>query len=196
MTLLDNVDSEDLIVLGASSHGGTAAFWLGSTPRHVVRHSPCPVVVVRGAASRGHPDRVVVGVDGSPSSERALRWAGDEADRHGVPLLVVHGWLYPYLPVDTTSSQARDLTNVDAACLLEVAVESARERFAAEVTGQLVEGGPATSLLETVRDGDLLVVGSRGRGALAANLFGSTVNTVLDRSVVPVVVVRGSSDSS
>ena len=192
--LLENVESEDMIVVGASSRGGAAAFWLGSTPRHVVRRSPCPVVVVRGSASRGHPDRVVVGVDGSPASERALQWAGDEADRHGVPLLVVHGWVYPYLAVDTTSSQARDLTNVDAACLLEAAVESARERCATEVTGELVESGPATALLETVRDGNLLVMGSRGRGALAANLFGSTVNTVLDRCMVPVVVVRGASE--
>ena len=53
------------------------------------------------------------------------------------------------------------------------------ERSGVEVTGELVEGGPATGLLEVVRDGDLLVVGSRGRGALAANVFGSTVNSVL-----------------
>ena len=182
--------ASDALIEGASGHHGAAAFWLGSTPRHVVRHSPCPVVVVRGATSRGRPDRVVVGIDGSPSSERALRWAGDEADRHGVSLHVVHGWLYPYLAVDTASSQARDLTNVDAACVLERAVESARAEFGAEVDGDLVEAGPVTALLETVRDGDLLVVGSRGRGALAANLFGSTVNSVLDQCPVPVVVVR------
>ena len=193
--LVENVDPDDLIVVGASGHHGAAAFWLGSTPRHVVRHSRCPVVVVRGGASRGCPDRVVVGIDGSPSSEDALRWAGDEADRHGIPLIVVHGWLYPYLPVDTTSSQARDLTNVDAACLLERAVESVREEFGAEVDGELVEAGPVTALLETVRDGDLLVIGSRGRGALAANLFGSTVNSVLDQCPVPVVVVRGSHEA-
>ena len=91
--------------------------------------------------------------------------------------------------------QARDLTNVDAACLLDRAVESAREQFGSEVAGQLVERGPATALLETVRDGDLLVMGSRGRGALAARLFGSTVNTVLDRCAVPVVVVRGADEA-
>ena len=193
--LLDNLNPEDLLVVGASGHEGAAAFWLGSTPRHLVRHSPCPVVVVHGAASRGRPDRVVVGVDGSAASERALHWAGDEADRHGVPLLVVHAWMYPYLAVDSSSSQARDLTNIDAACLLDIAVESARERFAAEVTGELVESGPVTALLETVRDGDLLVIGSRGRGAIAGNLFGSTVNTVLDRCAVPTVVVRGASES-
>jgi nucleotide-binding universal stress UspA family protein len=189
--LVDSVDPHDLIVLGASGHRGATAILLGSTPRYVVRHSPCPVVVVRGAASRGRPDRVVVGVDGSPASVRALQWAGDEADLHDVGLVIVHGWTYPYVPIDTASSQVRDLANVDAACLLDREVESARERFRAEITSQLVESGPANALLETVRDGDLLVVGSRGRGAFAANLFGSTVNTVLDRCAVPVVVVRG-----
>jgi nucleotide-binding universal stress UspA family protein len=192
--LVESVDPDDLVVVGSSGHRGAAAFLLGSTPRHVVRHSPCPVVVVRGAASRGGPDRVVVGIDGSPAAERALRWAGDEADRYGVTLVVVHAWLYPYLSVDTASSQARDVMNVDAACLLDRAVESAREEFGAEVSGELVESGPATALLETVRDGDLLVVGSRGRGALAENLFGSTVNSVLDCSSVPVVVVRHSDE--
>ena len=195
LALLDNTDADDLVVVGASSHEGAAAFWLGSTPRHLVRHSPCPVVVVRGTASRGRPDRVVVGIDGSPASERALQWAGDEADRHHVSLLVVHGWMYTYLGDGPTSSQARDLTNVDAACLLDRAVESATKQFGTEIAGQLVERGPATALLETVRDGDLLVVGSRGRGALAARLFGSTVNTVLDRCAVPVVVVRRADDA-
>ena len=188
--LADGADADDMIVVGASSHHGAGAFWLGSTPRYVVRHSPCPVVVVRGAGSRGRPDRVVVGVDGSLASVRALQMAGQEADLHQVGLVIVHGWLYPYLPVDSASSQARDLLNIDAACLLDRSVESARKRFAADVSGVLVESGPAVALLDTVRDGDLLVVGSRGRGALAANLFGSTANTVLDRCAVPVVVLR------
>ena len=192
--LVENVEPDDLVVVGASGRRGAKAAWLGSTPRHLVRHSPCPVVVVRGSASRGRPDRIVVGIDGSPSSERALQWATDEADLHQVGVLIVHSWLYPYLAVDTASSQARDLTNVDAACLVERAVESARERSAAEIDSQLVEGGAVTALLETVRDGDLLVLGSRGRGAVKANLFGSTVNSVLDRAEVPVVVVRGADE--
>ena len=102
--LIDNVDSEDLVVVGASSHRGAAAVWLGSTPRYIVRHSPCPVVVVPGSATRGRPDRVIVGVDGSRASDLALQWAADEADLHGVGLLVVHSWFYPYASVDDASS--------------------------------------------------------------------------------------------
>ncbi|MGZ4762267.1 MAG: universal stress protein [Ilumatobacteraceae bacterium] len=194
--LIEGAEPDELIVVGASHHEGAAAFWLGSTARYVVRHSPCPVVVVRGAASRGKPDRIVVGVDGSPASEHALQWAADEADRYAVDLLVVHSWLYPYLAAGATSSPARDLTEVDASCLLESAVESIRDKCSSNVIGQLVESGPATGLLAAVRDGDLLVLGSRGRGSLTAGLFGSTVNAVLDRCAIPVVVVRGAHDPS
>jgi nucleotide-binding universal stress UspA family protein len=194
--LVEGVEPDELIVVGASHHEGGAAFWLGSTARYVVRHSPCPVVVVRGAASRGKPDRIVVGTDGSPSSERALLWAADEADRHSVDLVVVHSWLYPYLSLDGTPSPARDVMQVDAACVLDRAVETVRERCSSNVIGQLIESGPATGLLAAVRDGDLLVLGSRGRGALASHLFGSTVNSVLDTCAVPVVVVRGADDES
>ena len=79
---MDRVSIDDLLVVGTSGHHVAGVFWLGSTARHLVHHVVCPVVVVRGAASRGRPDRVVVGVDGSAASDRALRWAADEADLH------------------------------------------------------------------------------------------------------------------
>lgn len=191
LTLTDGMEPDDLIVIGAGRYDGVAGFWLGSTARRLVRHSPCPVVVVRGAASRGRPDRVVVGIDGSSASDAALDWAGDEADRHQVELVVVHAWSYPYSPVNAGTSQAHDLLHVDAACVLDRAVEHARERVGVEVSGCLIEDGSTTALLNAVRDGDLVVLGSRGRGAIVAGLLGSTVNAVLDRAQTPVVVVRG-----
>ncbi|MCU1500949.1 MAG: hypothetical protein JWM12_303 [Ilumatobacteraceae bacterium] len=192
--LLHEVGPDDLLVVGASEHRGPAAFWLGTTPRHLVRHSPCPVAVIRGSASRGGPDRVVVGVDGSAASDRAVMWAGDEADRHNVELLVVHGWTYPYVAAYTAFEQARDLARIDAEGTLERSVGLVRERCGANVLGLLVDGGPATALLDSVRDGDLLVVGSRGRGAIRSRLFGSTANSILDAASVPVVVVRSAAE--
>ena len=192
--LMDRVSIDDLLVVGTSSHHGVGAFWLGSTARHLVRHAACPVVVVRGAASRGRPDRVVVGVDGSAASDRALRWAADEADLHHVELAVVHGWWYPYEARTNAAEQARDLARIDAAGVLEEAERGAREWCASEVNGQLVEGNAPSAILDSLRDGDLLVMGSRGRGAVRSGLFGSTVYNVLDHSAVPVVVVRGVED--
>lgn len=191
MTLVEGLGPEDLVVVGASGHRGAAGFWLGSTPRQLVRHSPCPVVVVRGPASRGKPDRIVVGVDGSETSLAAVRWAAAEADLHRVGLLVVHSWWYPYLGigVDEGASQARDLIQVDAARVLDAAVELARELCGGDVTGALVAEATAAALLDSVVDGDVLVLGSRGRGAIRSGVFGSTVNAVLEHSVVPTVVI-------
>lgn len=192
--LVDDATADDLIVVGASSHTGAASFWLGSTPRRVARTSPCPVVIVRSAATLGRPDRIVVGIDGSALSDAAVRWAADEADLHHVELVVVHSWLYPYLPVGSANVPARDLTQIDAARVLDRAVDAARDRCGSAVSAFLLEETPVTALLEVVRDGDLLVVGSRGRGGVAAAMFGSTVNGVLEQSVVPVVVVRPAAD--
>jgi nucleotide-binding universal stress UspA family protein len=188
--LIEGVVADDLVVVGTSDHQGAAGFWLGSTARHVVRHCPCPVVVVPGPASGGHTDRIVVGVDGSPTSPQALLWAGDQADRCGAELLIVHSWMYPYMHADPDSSQVRDLTKVDAACLLDREVEAGREQFGADITSRLVECSPSAALLGTVRHGDLLVLGSNGHGAIHSTLFGSTVNTVLDHCTVPTVIVR------
>lgn len=139
-------------------------------------------------------NRIVVGFNGTESSSEALRWAGDEADRHGVELVVVHAWHYPYSSSDSTWMQARDLMEIDAACTLDRAVETARERCSAVVVGALVESGPVEALLDTARDGDILVLGSRGWGALRSRFFGSTANSVLDAADVPVVVVRADPD--
>jgi len=188
--LVDGLGPDDLVVVGASGRRGAAAFWLGSTPRHLVGHGPCPVVVVRTCASRGSPDRVVVAVGAPEESARALSWAGDEADRHRVPLLVVHAWWYPYSDGSIASSQARDLTRIDAACVVDRAIERISQRCACECTGELVAARPTDAILTVVRDGDLLVLGSRGRGALRAGVVGSTVNSVLEAVAVPVVVVR------
>lgn len=196
--LVDAARADDLLVVGASAHTGAKAFWLGSTPRAVVRHAPCPVVVVRGPIEPHNPERVVVGFDGSGAATDALRWAVDQADRYGAPVHVVHAWEYPYsaltgetpmAAVDFATSQAKDLTQVDAATVLEAGVELARQRASVDVEGVLVEGTPTSALLSFVHDGDLIVIGTRGRSALAG-VFGSTANAILDRANVPVVVVR------
>ncbi len=189
LVLTERLAANDLIVVGASSHDRAAGLRLGGTPRRLVRISPCPVVVVRGAASRGRPDRIVVGVDGSPTAQRSLLWAGEEADRHVVDLVVVHGWEYPYPAFSEGSNRARKLTEIDATYVLDRAVEFARERFAAPVTGRLVEADPTSAILGSLVDGDVAVLGSHGHGAIASGLLGSIVNSVLEQSAVPIVVI-------
>lgn len=188
--LVEDATPSDLVVVGASSHQRTAAVLFGNTAHYLIRHSPCPVAVIPAATMQGPPDRVVVGVDGSDHAQEAVMWAGEAANRYGVELGVVHAWEYPYRPADPPAMQARDLMRIDAACTLESAVAVARNRFGADVHSELVEASPAAGLIASVHDGDLLVLGSRGRGAIQSAVFGSTVNSVLDSSAVPVVVVR------
>jgi nucleotide-binding universal stress UspA family protein len=133
---------------------------------------------------------VLVGVDGSAASLAAVAWAAEEAAALGCELVVLHAWESAYRAVDPASEQARDVTRVDAACALERAVEVAREHTTGSVTSVLIESRPAAALLDAARPGDLVVVGASGNGVVSATLVGSTVNHLLDRSSVPVVVVR------
>jgi nucleotide-binding universal stress UspA family protein len=179
----------DLLVVGASVHHGVSAFWLGGTARSVARHSSCPVVVVRCRSTTSAPGRIVVGVDGSLAADAAIRWAGDEADRRCVDLVIVHCWSFAYRAVDAASAQARGVEEVDGARLLDRVVEAARDRWGVGVAGMLVEETSTAGLLSAVTEGDVLVVGSTTHGSIVSSLLGSTVNDLLEQSAVPVVVV-------
>src|SRR5512142_323862 len=111
------------------------------------------------AATGDHCDvrRIVVGVDGSPASVDALRWAVDEARVRHAHLTVAMAWV--------------DLTGVGVEPLL-------------------VEGEAADRLEELAADADLLVVGSRGRSAVAGVLLGSVSRHCVLHAGCPVVVVR------
>ncbi len=187
--LTEHISPDDLLVIGASEHEGFKGLLFGNDARWLARHSVCPVVIVRGAATKGRPNRIVVGVDGSPASDRAVIWAADEADLHRVELVVVHAWDYPY-GLTNSEARVRDLIKVDGACVLDRAVELARDRCSSQVNGQLVQQAPVAALMDSVLDGDVLVVSSRGHTALSNVLGGSTVTGVLDYAMVPVVIVR------
>ena len=79
----------DLIVVGTHGHRPVARVLLGSTSTAVATHSTCPVLVVRWSRPDVTEPRVVVGVDGSAASNRAIQLAADEADRRGARLHAV-----------------------------------------------------------------------------------------------------------
>ena len=81
----------DLLVVGSRGRGPLKGLVLGSVSRACLAHAPCPVVVVRPQPEKAPPrGRVIVGVDGSDHSRRALRVAADEARLRGVALHVLH----------------------------------------------------------------------------------------------------------
>jgi nucleotide-binding universal stress UspA family protein len=187
--LVDAAVGSALLVVGTRGHGAFDAWRLGSVAHWVARHAPCPVVVVPDVEPRPARARVVVGIDGSAGARAAVRWASREADARAAALVVVHAWDYPYA-TELGSPEGRDLTRVDAALILEEAVRTAREERNGPVESRLVEGRAASELVGDGHDADLVVVGSRGRGAIRSLLFGSVSNEVSARASCPTVIVR------
>jgi nucleotide-binding universal stress UspA family protein len=136
---------------------------------------------------------LVVGVDGSDSSLRAVDWAVDEATRHGLPLRVVHASLWeryegsrPSFTTDRPSEQIM-AQHIAAGC-----AERARLRGPElKVSSEVVPDDAVSALLHAGTESFAVVTGSRGRGEIAGLLLGSVSLAVAARAVCPVVVVRG-----
>jgi nucleotide-binding universal stress UspA family protein len=140
--------------------------------------------------------RIVVGVDGSEHSRRALRWALEEADLRGASLEAVAAWSYPYLAgadaVATVAVDPRELQATTARALEEALEECATPAQRDAVKRTVVEDRPARALLDAANGADLLVVGSRGRGGFAGLLLGSVSSQCVHHASCPVVVVPAS----
>ncbi|MEW1923021.1 universal stress protein [Streptomyces sp. NPDC088360] len=136
---------------------------------------------------------LIVGVDGSDSSLRALDWAADQAAAHGVPLRVVHAsrweWYEGHQP---SFGSNRPSAQVLAGHIVASAVERAQRRTTTvKVTGEVLSEDPAHALARLGPDAGAVVLGSRGRGAFAELLLGSVSLSVAAHAASPVIVVRG-----
>ena len=142
---------------------------------------------------RGHVGRLVVGVDGSESSDQALRWALREADSVGADVLAVlaFGPLGRPGDLDTLTSDDLDQLSAAASALLHSVV--ARVGQGAEVSTTTVYDEPVAGLLKLLRPTDVLVLGSRGWGRVRRLLLGSVATQCLQQHPGTVVVVRGES---
>jgi nucleotide-binding universal stress UspA family protein len=139
--------------------------------------------------------KVVVGVDGSEGSRLALRWALDEARRRALPLNVVMAWQDPVLstvPLYGVEPQTTDLQAEWEEHLLGILeAEELTEVTDVEITTRVVESPPAPALLAAAGPDDILVVGTRGRGAFSGMLLGSVSQHCVTHAPCPVVVVPG-----
>lgn len=144
--------------------------------------------------------RIVVGVDGSPGSLAALRWALTEASLRGVNVHAVGAWKFPGgmggigmgYPMSAEGVSPEDALAAEIEATVATATAPAlggEVPPAATVTVSVVEGDPATELQRAVGNSDLLVVGSRGHGEVAGLLLGSVSQHVVTRARCPVAVV-------
>lgn len=186
-TLVERSAEAGLVVLGSRGHSAVAGM-LGSVSVAVSAHAHCPVIVVRGRPDPTAP--VVVGVDDSPCAQLALGFALEQAAERGAPLRVVHAWrpvsgLWEDSPLATRTVTAEERQPFDEM------VAAWREKYPqVHISTDAVVDHPAHVLTQASSTAQLLVVGSRGRGAFRGMLLGSVSQHVLRHSACTVAVVR------
>jgi len=188
----------DLTVLGSRGRGGFSSLLLGSVSQHVATHAVGPVVVVRG-----RPDAVVgpivVGVDGSPASEHAVRLAFEEAAARGLGVLAVRVYVprYAGLGVDISVPVENPVVRREEE-LSDLFDDIApwREKYPdVSVRTVAVDGHTADVLIGLSSSSQLVVVGTRGHGGFAGLLLGSVGLQLLHHADCPVLVARAGETS-
>lgn len=187
--LRDAAADADLLVVGAAGQTDTPQVLLGSSADELLRTVATPVVVVRDRPTRGRSP-VVVGVDGSPASDRAVRFAFALAARRGHDVVAVHTW--SDIPLAALAGRV-DLDRHElaerAAVFLAARIEESERRYRdVRVHAVTAADHPARTLLEQAAGAALLVVGRHGRAHSGAPL-GSVSHAVAHYARCPVAVV-------
>lgn len=139
---------------------------------------------------------LVVGIDGSQSSEDALRWAADQARLTGAELHAVTAWQTP-----AAYGYYTDYPDDDAKAAAEKTLEQVVSKLlgippSVPVVASVVKAPAAEALVDVSRSAELLVVGSRGGGTFAGMSLGSVSQRCVQHSACPVVVVRHRGDET
>lgn len=189
--LVDASAEAALLVVGASGIGGVAGLLAGSVAPHVASHAHCPVLVVRpgaGTPAGGDGGRVVVGVDGTPSALRALRFAADWAARSQARVAALYA--VSATEFDEPAPELGDRTPAQAR--LDGWVDEVRDEHPRlDIEASVVRSDPGEALLAASRSARLVVVGSRNRGELKSLTLGSVGMGLIRHASCPVAVVHG-----
>ncbi|WP_395729215.1 universal stress protein [Nakamurella sp.] len=183
-----------LTVVGSGGESRLSGALLGSVTLAAASTGPAPVAIVHIGDRERTSGPVVVGIDGTATSDDAVGFAFHEASIRRAELLAVHVWNDLVVP----GSHRLQNPLLDPERIRQQEREVLAERIAGwadkypdvAVRQILVEGRAVPSLLEYAQQAQLLVVGSHGRGGFAGMLLGSTSHALIVHSAVPVVVVR------
>ena len=184
--LVDASVDADLLVIGRTGSGELRHHLVGSVSQYCVTHSHAPVAVVPNDAAATTTSSIVVGFDGSDHGADAVRWAldfaGDRASVRVVAAIEVAPW------IDEAATREQFGNEIDAE---ELRITDALDAIDPDGRAQrsIVMAGPRQALAEAQEQADLVVVGTRGRGLIAAGLLGSVSTWLLHDSALPVVVV-------
>ncbi|WP_092599617.1 universal stress protein [Actinopolyspora xinjiangensis] len=172
-------------VVGSRGLGGFSGLLIGSVAMALVAHSRVPTVVVRDElpdSSARHSLPVLVAVDGSPASSRAVAFAFREAATRGVSLTAVH--------VAQGHRSSESVLDSERALLSERLAGWSEHHPDVPVERLVLPGHVVRTLLEVAAEGQLLVVGSRGTEGFPGMLLGSTSRSLVVHAPRSLAVVR------
>lgn len=191
----------NVIVMGWRGQGAIRRFLTGSVSRGVVRRAPCAVLVVRRAVRR--VQHVVIGVDGSSHARRAIALITRLQPPRGGRVLLLSAidtmWVpaQALAPLGTRATVGAEVGRINRGHLARARreIERASKLLAAagwKVDAKVATGAPLRELIGAVgkKRVDLLVVGARGVTGIRHLLLGSVAEGALNRSPVPVLIVR------
>lgn len=162
---------------------------MSDTPR-TVKAAEAPETITAETTADRPVAPIVVGVDGSPPSIAALRWAVEQARLTGAALVAVTGWEVPatimVVPTYTEGDYARDAHRIQDRAIAAVRPDEPD----VVITTQLVQKNAALALVHAAAGAQLLVVGSHGSGKLPGMHLGSVATYCMHHAPCPVVVVR------
>lgn len=184
-----------LTVVGTRGGGRIPEVVLGSVALHVASHGRSPVAVISPKAGEPTTGAVLLGVDGSGTSDAAIAYAFEEADRRGAALDAVLVWDDLALRGYGGTAEIGQLEDEEEHAVLAEQLAGWRDKYPdVQVRQVILRGRPADALLQYGADSaahpQLVVVGSRGRGGLSGLLLGSTSQSLICHAHWPVVVVR------
>jgi nucleotide-binding universal stress UspA family protein len=137
---------------------------------------------------------IVVGIDGSSNSHKALAWAAAEAADHGAGLVVLNVWEYTLLPPAGLPTVSERYMPEPSQRTPDDLVDEIKDVLGQDppvpVQPLVRQGNPAKVLIEQSADADLLVVGTRGHGGFRGLVLGSVSQHVTGYAKCPVAVVR------
>ncbi|APT85699.1 universal stress protein [Corynebacterium aquilae] len=198
--LLELSKDAAMIAMGSRGLGGLSGMVMGSVSAAVVSHASCPVVVVREdtATADSTTAPIVVGVDGSEVSDKAVEFAFAEAQARNVPLRAVHTWMDMQVQASLAGLSAAqeewDVVEEEQHKLLAERLAGYQSEYpGVEVEKVITRDRPVRALADAAQGAQLLVVGSHGRGGFRGMLLGSTSRALLQSAPCPLVVVRPNS---
>jgi nucleotide-binding universal stress UspA family protein len=198
-TLVNMSARADMMVVGCRGEDAVSRALLGSVSSGLVHHAHCPVAIIHAEELPSERAPVVVGIDGSPTSELATAIAFDEASRRGVDLVALHAWS-DMGPIEFASAnwapiEWRNIKVAEEEVLSERLSGWNDQYPDVTVHRVVVCDRPGPRLLERAGEAQLLVLGSHGRGGFPGMLLGSVCNAVVNSAQIPVIIARSPAET-